>query len=204
MPLRPTREELEISFEKDDAPKKNNPEKRSKRAAKLTAALFAVCRVLTAALCFLTVMYTAFFRFAVVSGSSMSPTLKDSDVLLLRCVYYGVERGDCVVISRESRLEEPLLKRVVAVGGDTVYIDREQGGVYVNGLLVEEPYVVEDMGPVGDYVFPVTVPYGCVFVMGDNRNDSMDSRFSSIGFIPEKDVFGKVILRIFPDPGAIG
>ncbi len=128
-----------------------------------------------------------------VSGSSMEPTLSDGDVLVL-LKSGDFETGDLVGFYYQNRL---LLKRVVAGPGDVVDIDAD-GDVYVNGELLDEPYVSEKALGQTDLDYPYQVPEGRYFVMGDNRAASVDSRSSAIGCVEEGQIVGKVILRVWP------
>ena len=105
---------------------------------------------------------------------------------------------DVVVLDGYTNLGKPLVKRIIACEGDTVELDTEKGLVYVNGQALEEPYTAEPTYEAGDMTGQITVPEGCVFVMGDNRNHSTDSRFSDVGFVDSRDILGRVLLRIFP------
>ena len=149
---------------------------------------------------FITILlvFTFAFRVVGVSGESMVPTLQNGDWLAVRAVNMSVERGDIVVITQPNSLNEPLIKRVIAVGGDTLDIDFITGEVFVNGERLDEPYIAEATRRGFDTVFPLTVPEGCLFVMGDNRNNSLDSRSSTIGFIDERYVLGVAEFRFFP------
>ncbi len=128
-----------------------------------------------------------------VSGSSMEPTLSDGDVLVL-LKSGDFETGDLVGFYYQNRL---LLKRVVAGPGDVVDID-SGGDVYVNGELLDEPYVEEKALGQTDLDYPYQVPEGRYFVMGDNRAASVDSRSSAIGCIESDQIVGKVVLRVWP------
>ena len=103
-----------------------------------------------------------------------------------------------MVLRKDSFLEEPIVKRVIAVGGQTVNIDFKTGGVYVDGKLLEEDYVNELTYLEEGTEFPLTVPEGSVFVMGDNRNNSSDSRDSRLGTVDTRYVIGKAVFLIFP------
>ncbi|MCD7918359.1 MAG: signal peptidase I [Clostridiales bacterium] len=128
-----------------------------------------------------------------VSGSSMEPTLSDGDVIVL--LKSGeFETGDLVGFYYQNKL---LLKRVIAGPGDVVDID-EEGSVYVNDVLLDEPYVTEKALGETDRDYPYQVPEGRYFVMGDNRTTSIDSRSTAIGCIETDQILGKVILRIWP------
>lgn len=152
--------------------------------------------VLGAAL--LVLLFTFVFRVAVVDGSSMNPTLLDGDRVLLRSIAYQPSRGDPVVIDAYISYGKPLCKRVIALGGDTVDIDFETGAVTVNGTELTEPYIKALTRQPEGVAFPIMVPEGCVFVMGDNRMNSKDSRSPDIGCIDERDLLGKIIFRITP------
>lgn len=151
-----------------------------------------------------TILFTFFFRLVAVSGSSMYPTLVDKDYLVLESnfLYRNVKAGDIVVL-KVDYFEEPIVKRVIATGGQTVDIDFDQGIVRVDGVQLEEDYINEptfksylEYGMGLDY--PVTVPEGSVFVMGDNRNESADSRFAPVGCVPESQISGRALLVVFP------
>lgn len=143
-------------------------------------------------------IFTFSLRAVGVSGRSMMPTLDDKDWLAVTNWNYTPERGDIVVVTQPNELHEPIIKRVIGVGGDTVDIDFEAGKVFVNGTECIEPYVFTDTNKKYDVKFPLTVPKGYLFVMGDNRNGSLDSRSSIIGMIDERYILGKVVIRFFP------
>ncbi len=150
------------------------------------------------ALAFLVLLFTFVVRVVAVNGSSMVPTLNSGDRLLVQSSLFQVERGDVVVIDSYIDYGKPLVKRVIAVGGDRVDINAETGEVFVNGQLLDEPYIAEATRQKGDMEFPLTVPEGYLFVMGDNRMHSTDSRYQDIGFIDERDILGQVLYRIYP------
>ena len=150
------------------------------------------------ALAVLVAFFIFFARVVAVDGSSMAPTLTNGDRLIVQSIGYKPSAGDIVVIDSYINYGKPLVKRVIAVGGDTVDIDPAAGVVLVNGQPLSEPYVAERTTEMGDMAFPVTVPAGSVFVMGDNRQHSTDSRFVSVGFIDERDLLGRAVLRVFP------
>ena len=137
-------------------------------------------------------------RTVNVDGQSMVPTLQNGDQLIAYSLFYEPERGDVVVVDGYTSFGQPLVKRVIAVGGDEVDINFENGEVAVNGALLQEDYISDLTQQQYDIRFPVTVPEGCVFLMGDNRPYSIDSRHSDIGFIDKRDLLGKVIFRLLP------
>lgn len=155
---------------------------------------------LTAVLCVILVFSFAFRTVGVV-GSSMLPTLEDNDRLVVTSLYSALQPEDIVVVTQPNSLHEPLIKRVIAVEGQTIDIDAETGEVYIDGNRInEDRYIREKIAPGSwyDMEFPQVVPRGCVFVMGDNRNNSRDSRFRDIGMIDARYVLGKVIFRVTP------
>ena len=144
-----------------------------------------------------------FFVFAVriitVSGVSMQPTLYGGDRVAVQSMLYTPQRGDVVVVDGYINYGDPLVKRIIALGGDTVDINFETGAVTLNGAVLEEPYISAPTTTGYDVEFPVTVPEGCVFVMGDNRPRSLDGRSTEVGFIDERDILGKVLLLMEND-----
>ena len=131
-----------------------------------------------------------------VDGPSMKPTLEHNDKLVVSTVGYKAKVGDVVVISKTGDLDKPIVKRIIAVGGDTVDINFTTGVVTVNGT--EENYTDELTSQQFDIAFPITVPEGSVFVLGDNRGNSLDSRSTRVGCVDERYIVGKVLFRFFP------
>lgn len=146
----------------------------------------------------LVLFFTFCARIVIVRGHSMEPTLHEGDRLLVQSTFYDLKLGDIVVVDGYINYGKPLVKRVIAVGGDTVDIDADAGVVYVNGQALEEPYTAELTYTEGNMEYPLTVPEGQLFLMGDNRQHSEDSRFSSIGTVDERDILGKMLFRIYP------
>ena len=138
-----------------------------------------------------------FFRVISVSGESMLPTLNDGDVLLLSAITSSVDRGDIVVITKPWSDDEPIIKRVIGIEGDEIDIDFAKGKVYLNGEELEEDYINTPTNRMFDVQFPITVGENEVFVMGDNRNFSLDSRYGEIGLIDENYILGKQIYKIY-------
>ena len=155
------------------------------------------------ALLFAGIIVFIVFRFLIqvvsVDGTSMVPTLQDGDRLISSNLFYTPQYGDIVILSENTGLNEALVKRIIAVAGQTVDIN-ENGEVVVDGKVLSEPDTAETISDNrrGDFDYPVTVPEGMVFVMGDNRNHSTDSRFSAVGFIDEDEILGRVIFRLLP------
>lgn len=137
-------------------------------------------------------------KTARVEGESMMPTLVDKDMLILWSLAYQPKQGDIVACNCEG-LGKVIVKRVVATGGQKVDIDFEAGKVYVDGELFEVngiPNITTDRESY--YAYPITVPEGKYFVMGDNRQHSTDSRYERVGFIDRDDILGKAVFRVFP------
>ena len=171
-------------------------------------------------LVYILVVVTLFFVFAVrlvgVSGPSMTPTLLNGDYVLVQSnfTYRSVEAGDVVVMLVPSFDDQPIVKRVIATEGQQVYIDFTEGKVYVDrdptddepAELLDEPYInnyelyqYQTYNKYADGLsYPLTVPEGCLFVMGDNRAHSADSRYAPIGLVDERQVLGKVLAVVFP------
>lgn len=150
------------------------------------------------ALIFCVVLFVFFLRVVDVRGDSMNPTLYDSDKLIVSDVLYTPKQGDIVIFRKDEYKSEALVKRVIATEGQTIDIDFDRGRVYVDGQLLDEPYIAELTRNQLDFKGSQTVPEGCVFVMGDNRNDSSDSRKAEIGMVDERLIIGKVLFKIFP------
>ena len=144
------------------------------------------------------VIFVFFVRIIGVSGESMVPTLHDGDQMLVSNVGYTPEKGDIVVLTKDSFLPVPIVKRVIATEGDTVDINFAEGVVSVNGEALDEPYINEPTWEAEGVAFPVTVPEGSVFVMGDNRNASTDSRDPRIGMVDERYIIGHVLAVALP------
>lgn len=152
------------------------------------------------ALTVVVLIFTFLFRIVMVDGRSMQPTLQDQDRVITVSLFYQPAPGDIVVVTQPNAMNHSLIKRVIAVEGQTVFIDPETGDVSVDGKVLTEPYIMEKINPskIGDMKYPLTLKEGEVFVMGDNRNNSSDSRDSMIGIIDERYILGKAVLRIFP------
>ena len=146
-------------------------------------------------------VFSLLFRVVVVSGPSMNQTLVDGDwILLLSNVFYQEPKyGDVIVASKDSFDDgKPIIKRVIATEGQTVDIDFNAGIVYVDGTALYEPYANTPTNTREGIAFPLTVEEGCVFVMGDNRNISKDSRSTEIGLIDCREILGKALFIFVP------
>lgn len=150
-------------------------------------------------LLFVVIMFVFAVRLVGVVGDSMYPTLHEGDkVTLLSNFLYEPKVGDVVVVKAEAYTRGPLVKRVIADEGQTVDIDFSTGEVWVDGVLQNEPYINELTNRNDGTEFPLTVPEGCIFVMGDNRNFSSDSRDPRIGCVDKRYVLGKALSVIMP------
>ena len=161
-----------------------------------------VCSVLAVVLLFTFVM-----RLIGVDGHSMVPTLQDGDrLLVLNAGLCGDYRqGDIVVLRKESFMDSLIVKRVIATEGQVVDIDFLSGTVFVDGTPLHEDYINEPTYTAEGTEFPLTVPEGSVFVMGDNRNHSNDSRDARLGTVDTRYIIGRAVFLAFPGPdGATG
>ena len=150
------------------------------------------------------VLFTFCMRVVIVSGSSMFSTLVDGDYLLLinRPLCGELEQGDIVVASMERFKDgEPIVKRVIATEGQTVDIDFRAGIVYVDGVALEEEYTYTPTHLSEGMEFPLVVEEGCLFLMGDNRGDSRDSRAPEIGLVDEREILGRAVFLLMPGTG---
>ena len=146
-------------------------------------------------------VFLLFFRIVVVSGESMYPTLLDGDYILLlnTLICPDLQQGDIVVISKDSFDNgNAIVKRIIATEGQTVDIDFERGIVYVDGLALEEEYINSPTHHDEGMEFPLEVSEDCIFVLGDNRGISMDSRHPRIGQIDKREVLGKAVFLLVP------
>ena len=144
-------------------------------------------------------LFTFIFRIVGIDGTSMLNTLQDKDRIVISILNYQPKRGDIVVLSTKA-VDKPIIKRIIALSGQTVDINYITHTVYVDGvvqneLFIKDPTAFQGLNPVK---MPVTVPKNNVFVMGDNRNDSLDSRSGEIGMIDTRYILGKAVFRIFP------
>lgn len=187
---------------------------RKKKSARRGSGLLLYLHDIIYLLAVVMILLLVFFRIVVVSGSSMKNTLVNGDYLLLlsNVFYREPEQGDVVVISKASFDDgAPIVKRVIATEGQYVDIDFVRGIVYVGDSLdtlqpLDEPYISTPTINQNEIQYPVSVQEGCVFVMGDNREGSKDSRDPEIGQIDTREVLGKVIFLLLPgtDKGAHG
>ena len=175
----------------------NKDEIDSKKESKVPFSYELVSVVCTAILMIM-IIFTFVFRFVGVNGESMEPTLHHNDSLLVQAINGSYERGDIIISTQPNAFNEPIVKRVIATGGQTVDINFTTGEVFVDGKVIQEDYIADPTTNPEDVSFPVTVPEGCLFVMGDNRLHSTDSRSEAIGMLDERYIIGKVKFRIMP------
>ena len=180
-------------------------EQEKEKKGRFQSSFYDWGEALIASLIFIVVLFTFFVRLIGVDGSSMFPTLHDRDVMAVSDLGYTPARGDIVVLNKESfgeatGMKGPIVKRIIATAGDEVDIDFALGRVYVNGEELHEDYINSFELPMleGDVSFPQTVPDGSLFVMGDNRNGSTDSRDSRLGMVDERYVIGHVLAVVWP------
>ena len=187
----------------NEAPEEGD-EKKKKKQETLTLGqeLFQTLQSLACIVLVIMFLFTFVMRITIVDGHSMDPTLNDRDMLFLQCIAYEPKQGDVVVLHKDfGDVETPIVKRVIAVGGQTVEIDYDTGTVYVDGQPLEEDYIMEPMvRPESPYLQGTywEVPEGSVFVMGDNRNNSSDSRDSRLGPVDTRYVLGRAICTVLP------
>lgn len=164
---------------------------------KFLATVYDFASILLTAVLAVSIIFAFFFKISAVVGSSMADTLSNGDRVLITSINTSLKYGDVVVISQPNSLEKVLIKRIIAVGGQEVSFDRENGKVIVDGTALDEPYIKEFMDVYDSFDKTYRVPEGMLFVMGDNRNDSLDSRDARVGFIDERYIVGKVFYRMW-------
>ena len=158
---------------------------------------YSTFQTLVVVLSALVLVFTFLGRLISVNGESMVPTLLNGELMAVRSIGYTPRQGDIVVLTQASFRDEAIVKRVIAKGGQTVEIDYDAGTVRVDGVVLDEPYINGPMLFRGD-VTSVTVPEGFLFVMGDNRNVSADSRYNDVGMVDERRVLGHAVAVVLP------
>ena len=201
---------LKINYEVVDAPETEQEtetpavEERSPEIKlvknEFAATVFDWLGSLFMALVVVLLVMTFGFRIIDVDGKSMEPTLINSDKVLITDLFYTPHNGDIVIISHGEEYPKPLVKRVIATAGQELKLDYDNNAVYVDGQKLDEPYIqgTTVRGDVAEEELNGVVPEGKVFVMGDNRSISLDSRYKQIGFIDESYIIGKAQLDVIP------
>lgn len=192
-----------IDFKEDEIAEEPLEKKQFKKD------VFDWVEILVHAILAVVLCFSFLFRIATIDGESMTNTLQNGEKVIITNLAYEPKAGDIVVISRNRENSvytanvgnKPIIKRIIATEGQTVDIDFEKGVVYVDGVALEEGYTRTPTNLKYDIDFPVRVDEGCVFVLGDNRNNSLDSRSSQIGdygMIDTRYILGHAVCRIFP------
>lgn len=154
---------------------------------------FDIVSIILTAAVIITLFFTFFFRFSSVVGISMEPTLHGGDWVILSQMKREPQYGDIVVISQPNDFNENIIKRVIATEGQVIDINFKTGAVYVDGKKLDEPYINNPTTNQYDLKFPMRVPEGYCFCMGDNRQNSLDSRSSEVGFIQNDYILGEAV-----------
>jgi signal peptidase I len=180
----------------DEAEEEDKPEEKPNWKKTLLVYVHDILYLLAAL-----VIISLVLRVVVVKGTSMNNTLKDGDYLLVlsNVFYRNPKQGDVIVASKETFDNgAPIVKRIIAVEGQKVDIDFAEGVVYVDDVPLDEPYTLTPTSLYEGIDFPLIVGENSVFVLGDNRNGSRDSRHPDIGLIDKREIIGKVIFLFIP------
>lgn len=170
---------------------------------KVTNYIYSMLSMIMAIMVCVFVLFTFLLRLVSVSGDSMNPNIYHGEKILVSDLFYTPAYGDVVVIGRSTETENSIIKRVIALPGDEVNINFDTHLITVNGMVITETYQTEGaISDPGDFTYPLTVPDDSVFVLGDNRNNSLDSRFEAVGFIKLDEITGKALFKLFP-PGSL-
>ena len=182
-------------------------EKRPKPPVDAAREIYDWSQAMVGALIFIVLMFSIFARVLGVQQHSMVPTLNENDRIVICNLFYTPKQGDVIVFTKKGFRaagldtwsdEKPLVKRVIALEGQVVDIDPIQGVVTVDGEPLNEPYTNTPTNTLGDLTYPYTVEPGHIFVMGDNRNASLDSRSREVGTVDRRYILGRVLFRLFP------
>ena len=183
----------------------NKPLETEEEPKKIDRNFYEWVQALVVSVLAVMLVFTFVIRMISVDGTSMLPSLQHGDrLLVLDSAWCGDFRyGDIVVLRKDGFYYEPIVKRIIAVGGQTVDIDFSTGSVYVDGKLLEEDYINERTYDDEGMEFPLTVDEGCIFVMGDNRNASDDSRNPRLGIVDERYVLGRAVFLLLPGKDSV-
>lgn len=159
--------------------------------------LFEILEIVIYALILIVFVTVYFFRIINISGLSMLNTLHHFDKVLVMKFNYRPKRGDVVIIRRGQYIDQPLVKRIIATEGQSIEIDYKNQAVIVDGIKIKESYLKGPMTSQNDDFTSQIIPKGYCFVMGDNRNKSLDSRFGAVGLVENKNIMGKAAFIVF-------
>lgn len=201
-------EKISVGLEKEEIEDINNAEKKEKSSFAKSVCEWIDSFIIS--FIAVVIIFTFFVGKVKVDGESMMDTLLDKDQLIVSDFCYNPQRGDIVIVSRNPKnsddretlkQHQPIVKRVIAVAGDTIEVT-EDGKVLLNDEELDEPYIKDYEDHLGTPQYHLvnkeTVPEGCVFVMGDNRHNSHDSRTNDIWMVDKRYILGKVLFRIYP------
>ncbi len=196
----PETPEVNSGLPPEEAPSKRGKKKKEEENLSTARELYETLRSLAGIVLVIIFLFTFVVRVTVVDGTSMENTFHHGDMVLTWSLGYEPEAGDVVVLTQKSFREQSIIKRVIAVGGQRVDVDYDTNTVYVDGVALDEPYIKEAMRIpyFGEGINHVVVPEGCLFVMGDNRNHSSDSRDPDVGIVDERTVIGGGVFILFP------
>ncbi len=170
----------------------------SQKSMNMRKEIFEWIQAIVIALVIALLIRSYVFSLIKVNGHSMQPTLYHNERLVVTKLMYTPRQGDVIILDPPAHQQGPYVKRVVAVGGQTIDIDYDNQKVYLDGVELQEDYIKESISSRGNIKLPMRVPENTVFVLGDNRNNSRDSRYRDIGVVPHENIIGKVTIRIWP------